>query len=70
MCKIGQGHPGVKIYRCFEELQTLMLNAKFQEKNTVKILLNAHTLINAHPPIWMPKMAILSAHFGILGTSN
>ena len=28
---------------------------------TVKILLNAHTLINAHTPIWMPK--IKNDHF-------
>ena len=37
---------------------------------TVKILLNAHALINAHTPIWMPKMDILSESFGIPGTSN
>ena len=37
---------------------------------TVKILLNARTLINAHPPILMPQMAILSARFGVPGTSN
>ena len=38
--------------------------------HTVKILLNAHTLINSHTPIWMPKMAILSLSFGIPGTSK
>ena len=35
--------------------------------STVKILLNAHTLINAHLPIWMPQMAILSATFENVG---
>ena len=39
-------------------------------RDKVKILLNAHSLINDHTPIWMPKMIILSMSFGISGTSN
>ena len=38
--------------------------------STVKVLFNTHTLINDRPPIWMHQMAILSASFGIQGTSN
>ena len=43
---------------------------RFLTTGTIKILLNAHTLINAHISIWMPKMAVLSVGFEIPGTSN
>ena len=32
--------------------------------STVKSLINAHTLINAHPPILMLKIVVLGAIFG------
>ena len=49
-----------------------------KQYNYLKNLLNAHTLINAHPPIWMPQMAfylrvlefqepLINAHFETVG---
>ena len=32
--------------------------------NTVKAVINAHALINAHPPIWTLKIGIFGAFFG------
>ena len=34
MRKIGQGHPRVIIYIHFKELESAMLNAKFQDNRT------------------------------------
>ena len=34
------------------------------------MLLNAQSLIDAHIPIWMPKLTILSVSLGITGTSE
>ena len=31
--------------------------------NTIKIILDIHALINAHPPIWMPKFPIFLNNF-------
>ena len=51
-------------------VQRSKLVARLDQVNTVKSLLEAHALIEAHSPVWMPKIPIFQANFSQNRTSN